>query len=204
MREYVLEHPSEVAGVVLIESSSPQQIDELPGFRASYEEDKRDARNELLMDKLRVWSGWERLAGHCSVSPSETIQGKWTAQYEAMACRPDYVDRDENELPYFELSSEESAKLTSLGQIPLVVISRDVTFQSDEQSARGKAQLPIWEREQEQEKGLSGKSWRVVAERSGHMVNNDRPDVIVREITRLINYLRGGEAPPFGTTTHAP
>jgi hypothetical protein len=137
------------------------------------------------------------------VSPSKTIQGKWVAQYEAMACRPGYVDTDEIELPYFELSSKESARLKTLGEVPLLVISRDVSFHADEQSPRGRSQLPVWDREQEQEKALSHKSWRVVAERSGHMINNDRPDVIVREVTRLVTYLRGGEAPPFGSTAYA-
>jgi pimeloyl-ACP methyl ester carboxylesterase len=203
VREYAIEHPEDIAGIALIEASSPQQIDELPGFRASYEEEKRDAHDDLWKDRARVWTGWERLAGHCSVSPSKTIQGKWVAQYEAMACRPGYVDTDEIELPYFELSSKESARLKTLGEVPLLVISRDVSFHADEQSPRGRSQLPVWDREQEQEKALSHKSWCVVAERSGHMINNDRPDVIVREVTRLVTYLRGGEAPPFGSTAYA-
>ena len=42
VREYAREFPAEVAGVVLIDSSSPQQLDELPGERASYEQDKQD------------------------------------------------------------------------------------------------------------------------------------------------------------------
>ncbi len=119
-----------------------------------------------------------------------------------------YVDTDEIELPYFELSSKESARLKTLGEVPLLVISRDVSFHADEQSPRGRSQLPVWDREQAQasfrrELALSHKSWRVVAERSGHMINNDRPDVIVREVTRLVTYLRGGEAPPFGSTAYA-
>lgn len=203
VREYVFEHPEEIAALVLIESSSPHQIDELPGFRASYEEDKRDAREELWKDRVWVWSGWERLIGRCFVSPSRTIQGKWVAQYGAMACRPGYVDTDEIELPYFESSAKESARLHSIGQVPLLVISRDVTFRAKEASPSGRAQLPVWEREQEQQKTLSQKSWRVIAENSGHMVNNDRPDVIVREIIRLVTYLRGGDSPPFGSTTYA-
>ena len=36
------EIPAEIAGVVMIDSSSPQQLDEVPGERASYEQDKRD------------------------------------------------------------------------------------------------------------------------------------------------------------------
>jgi len=72
----------DVAGVALIESSSPRQIDELPGFRASYDEDKRDARRELWKDRLRVCSGWERLLGHCHVS-AQDFAG-WAGQYNAM------------------------------------------------------------------------------------------------------------------------
>jgi hypothetical protein len=33
VREYAREFPFEVAGIVLIDSSSPEQIDELPGWR---------------------------------------------------------------------------------------------------------------------------------------------------------------------------
>jgi pimeloyl-ACP methyl ester carboxylesterase len=35
VREYAREFPAEVAGVVLIDSSSPEQVDELPGWRRS-------------------------------------------------------------------------------------------------------------------------------------------------------------------------
>lgn len=93
VREYAREFPGEVAGIALIESSSPRQIDELPGFRVAYEEDKRDAKRELWNDRLRIWSGWERLLGHCSV-PAKDFPGR-AGQYNAMACRPDYVDTDE-------------------------------------------------------------------------------------------------------------
>jgi pimeloyl-ACP methyl ester carboxylesterase len=204
VREYAHEYPNEIAGVALIESSSPQQMDELPGFRASYEEDERDARGlALWKDRARVWSGWDRLVGNCSVSSSKTIQGKWVAQYAAMACRPGYVDTDEIELPYFEASSKESAQLKSFGSIPLLVVSRDVTFGVDDESPRGRAQQPVWEREQEEEKTLSQRSWRVIAQNSGHMVPIEHPDVIVREVTRLVSYVRGGVAPPFGSTTLA-
>ena len=202
VREYAYEYPNEIAGVALIESSSPRQLDELPGSRASYEEDKRDARGlELWKDRARVWSGWDRLVGNCSVSPSKTVQGEWVAQYAAMACRPGYVGTDEIELPYFETSSKESARLKSFGSIPLLVVSQDITFDVDDESPRERAQQPVWEREQEEEKTLSPRSWRVIAKNSGHMVPRERPDVIVREVARLVTYLRGGDAPPFGTTS---
>jgi pimeloyl-ACP methyl ester carboxylesterase len=185
-------------GVALIESSSPDQLDEVPGFRAAYEEDKRDAKRELWKDRLRVWSGWERLIGDCSV-PAKDYLG-WVGQYNAMACRPDYVDTDECELSYFEESFKQAGRLTSLGRIPLLVISRDSDPRKAGMTKLQMAQQPVLAREQEAFKSLSPLSWRVVARNSGHMVPLDRPDVIVAEMTRLIDYLRGGPAPPFGST----
>jgi pimeloyl-ACP methyl ester carboxylesterase len=197
VREYAREFPGDVAGVALIESSFPRQIDELPGFRAAYEEDKQDAKRELWEDRLRVWSGWQRLLGQCSVQP-EKFPG-WAGQYDAMACRPNYVDTDESELNYFEATSQQSGRLMSFGDIPLLVITRDPDLREG-MSARGVAQNPVWEAEQEGSKSLSPLSWRVIARNAGHMVPLDRPDVIVAEMTRLIDYLRGGPAPPFGST----
>ena len=198
VREYAREFPAEVTGVALIESSSPDQLDEVPGFRAAYEEDKRDANRQLWEDRLRVWSGWERLIGHCSV-PAKDYLG-WTSQYNAMACRPDYVDTDEFELPYFGESFKQAARLTNLGRIPLLVISRDPDLRKAGMTKLQMAQQPVMAREQEAFKSLSPLSWHVIARSSGHMVPHDRPDVIVAEMTRLIDYLRGGPAPPFGTT----
>jgi len=198
VREYAREFPAEVAGVALIESSSPHQLDEVPGFRAAYEEDKRDAQRELWEDRLGVWSGWERLLGHCSVSAKD-FPG-WVGQYNAMACRPDYVDTDECELPYFEESFKQAGRLISFGSIPLLVISRDPNLRKAGMTERQMEQQPVLAREQEASKSLSPLSWRVIARNSGHMVPLERPDVIVAEITRLINYLRGGPAPPFGST----
>jgi pimeloyl-ACP methyl ester carboxylesterase len=197
VREYAREFPGEVAGAALIESSSPRQIDELPGFRAMYEEDKRQAKWDVWKDRLRVWSGWERLLGNCSVEDKD-FPG-WAGQYDAMACRPHYVDSDECELDYFEQSSKEAERLTTFGNKPLLVITRDADFRKG-MSPRAMAASPIWEAEQESSKALSPLSWRVVARNSGHMVPHDRPDLVVSEVSSLIAYLRGGPAPAFGTT----
>ena len=198
VREYAREFPAEVIGVALIESSFHGQLDEVPGFRAAYEEDKRDAKSELWEDRLRVWLGWERLIGDCSV-PAKDYLG-WVGQYNAMACRPDYVDTDECELTYFEESFKQARRLTSFGSIPLLVISRDPDLRKAGITDLQTAQQPVLAREQEAFKSLSPLSWRVVARNSGHMVPLDRPDVIVAEMTRLIAYLRGGPEPPFGST----
>jgi pimeloyl-ACP methyl ester carboxylesterase len=198
-REYAREFPSELAGVALIDASSPQQIEELPGWRASYENDKQDQQRELPWDNLRVWSGWDRLLGHCHFTPSKKDES-FAGQYQAMQCRPGYVDTDESELTDFEQSSKEATRLESFGKIPLLIISQDTGLCSPGMTTNQLAQNPVWEREQEESKSLSPLSWRVIAHGSGHMVPLNRPDVIIVESTRLINYLRGGPTPQFGST----
>lgn len=193
VREYGREFPAELAGVVLIDASSPQQIDELPGWRASYEQDKQDQERDLWWDRLKVWSGWERLLGRCRVTTSGEDQ-PFAGQYNAMACRPGYVDTDERELRDFEGSCKEAGRLTGFGRVPLLIISQDTDVQT---KFAGRS---VWAREQETSKSLSPLSWRVIARGSGHMVPLERPDVVVGEVTRLIDYLRGGPAPSFGST----
>ena len=199
VREYAREFPTELAGVVLIDSSSPQQIDELPGWRRSYEADKRDFGHEHRWQELRVWSGWERLMGRCRVAPSKQLE-HFVGQFDAMMCRPAYVGGDESEFMYFETTCKEAARLTGFGNVPLLIISQDPDRRREEMTANAIAQLPVWAREQEISKALSPLSWRVIARGSGHMVQQERPDVVVAEMTQLIRYLRGGPAPPFGTT----
>lgn len=101
---------------------------------------------------------------------------------------------------YFEESSKQAGRIVSFGSIPLLVITRDPDLRKEEMSPRALAQIPVWDREQEESKSLSPLSWRVIARNSGHMIPKDRPDVIVDEITRLIDYLHGGPAPPLGST----
>jgi pimeloyl-ACP methyl ester carboxylesterase len=199
VREYAREFPSELAGAALIDASSPQQIDELPGWRASYEQDKHDQARELFWDQVKVWSGWDRLLGRCRVTTS--LQDRpFVTQYQAMACRPAYVDTDESELNDFESSSRQAARLTTFGRIPLLIISQDPDLRTPRMTTTQLAEKPIWAHEQEQLKSLSPLSWRIVARGSGHMVPLERPDIVTSGITRLVGFLRGGPAPPFGAT----
>lgn len=199
VREYAREFPAEVAGVVLIDSSSPQQIDELPGWRRSYEADKRDMVRQLHWKELRVWSGWERLTGNCRNRPSPELR-HLAGQYDAEMCRPEYVGGEDSEFPYFETTCRQAARLTSFGKVPLLILSQDTGRQEKGMTADDLVEMQVWEREQALLKTLSPLSWRVIARGSGHGVQHDRLDVVVAEITRLIGYVRGGPAPPFGTT----
>jgi pimeloyl-ACP methyl ester carboxylesterase len=199
VREYARQFPAEIAGLVLVDSSSPRQLDELPGSRASYEADKRNAARELWHDRLVVWSGWERLMDRCRQTPGKGLE-HLAGQYDAQACRPTFVDGELGEYMDFETAARQAGRLSSLGNVPLLILSADTNIHDKSMNADAIARLPVWNREQEASKLLSPLSWRVIARGSGHKIYQDRPELVLAQISSLIGYLRGGQAPPFGST----
>jgi pimeloyl-ACP methyl ester carboxylesterase len=209
VREYARQFPKEIAGVALIESSFPRQLDALPGARDSYEAEKRELPKQYRWERLRVWTGWERVMGRCTNGPSrELVQSlppdelaRLTSLYVAKTCRPAFIGGEIGEVLGFDASTQEAARLTSFGQVPLLIMTEDADRRSKDATPSDAVEAAVWDREQEEQKRLSPLSWRVVARSSGHAMHHDRPDAVVAEMTRLIEYLRGGPMPPFGLTS---
>ena len=199
VREYTREFPHEVVAVALIDASSPHQLDELPGWRASYEKQKAQRGRQLLKERWAVWSGWERLMGRCNDEPSPELQDL-AGQYNALMCRPGYVGGDESEFMDFETTSSQAGRLASFGNLPLLIISRDTGLSSEARDADAIAADSVWDREQEGFKKLSPLSWRVIARGAGHGVHHDRLDLVVSQIATLVRTVRGGPTPPYGRT----
>jgi hypothetical protein len=138
--------------------------------------------------------------GRCHDTPGKGLENM-AGQYDAQACRPKYVDADFGEFKDFETAGKQAARLTSLGNVPLLVISKDQNSRKKGMTPKAIAEMPVWDREQEALKSRSPLSWRVIARGSGHKIYQDRFDVILAEVARLLSYLHGGPAPPFGSTT---
>jgi len=200
VREYAREFPEDLAGVVLVDSSSPQQFDELSGFRASYEANERIANRRLWSDRLQVWSGWRRLMGDCHYPAAKGLE-RLADLYDAESCRPGWVDGDIGEFLDFEAAAQEAARLASFRNLPLLVLSKDTHSFTNAGSQLRPADQKAWDSEQEALKSLSPLSWRVIARGSGHKIFLHRPELLVSEISRLIDYLHGGPPPAFGSTT---
>ena len=208
VREYARQFPGEIAGMVLVESSVPRQLDETPGFRESWEAEMRDLPRQYMWERLRVWTGWERLMGRCHNRPAKELESlprdelaRLVGVYNAKTCRSEYVGGELGELIAFEASARQAGRLNSFGNVPLLIVTKDPDQNGKKMSAADIAELAIWSREQDEMMSLSPKSWHVIAHGPGHAVHHGRPELLVSEIGRLIGCLRGGSAPPFGTTT---
>jgi pimeloyl-ACP methyl ester carboxylesterase len=175
--------PEEVAGLILVDASSPEAFRELPSPAL---------RKKLIAERhrkapwmyFRVVTGISRLSGdYCNPNTSQRIPAVEDLA-RAEDCRPSYVNSWLGEWDDFESSAEQVSKLPCCKSVPLVVLSEDSGLaNSSEQKGGG----PTWDSVQQQLTHLSSRSMRIVAKNSGHYVMVDRPDVVL-DAVRIVDH----------------
>jgi pimeloyl-ACP methyl ester carboxylesterase len=163
---YAHQYRKEVAGVVLVDSSHP---DELLKFRW-----KR--RFWLLLNQLTMPLGLPRWRRWCGDDSTEIGMLKRAFSCQAHVPRTGYA-----QFAAFYQSAVETRNLGPLGSMPLVVVSRDPRHNPDS-GLDGER----WRKFQQELTQLSSNSTHVFAEGSGHDVPGQRPDVVVEAIRKLI------------------
>lgn len=185
---YAKTYSSTVAGVALVDATPPESFDRIPDNRET--PGQRAVRHrDAWYWRIKHMFGVSRLTGQCQPSLPSALRS-YQRYALAEACRPEYETSWLAEMDNFEVSASEATN-TSLGNLPLLVISQDPDRPKPGWSARDINANPIWAAMQEQLKTLSTHSRRVIARGSGHKVQLDRPDVIVREVSDLILEIRG-------------
>jgi pimeloyl-ACP methyl ester carboxylesterase len=199
VRVFASAYPSEVTGLVLVDAASPQQFSDLPGYQSSFSDFLSSAPQKSRWKKLRILSGLQRLAGKCHGRPPQNMPSL-APQYNAQMCRLDYEGGATAEYADFTKSTSQAANAKVLSKTTLLILSADPDRRTKSMSSADIQRTSVWNTEQENLKPLSLKSFRVIAHASGHNIYHDKPNAAISEISRLILYLRGGPAPPFGTT----
>jgi pimeloyl-ACP methyl ester carboxylesterase len=199
VREFVADYPAQVAGVVFVDSSVPEQITAFPDRKDS---DARRAKRhrDAMWQWIRETSGWARLTGQCTGDEFPGLVA-YADLARAEACRPLFAASWLGEADNFWRSAEEAAAARCCGEVPLMVISQDPERPKPGWSAEAIAQQPTWSSLQDHLKSLSLRSRRIIARGSGHHVMIDRPDVVIRGIEQIVTEIRGtGIHPEYGTT----
>lgn len=157
--------PNEVAGVVLVDGSSPESL-----HRASLR-----TRLWFRMIQLTIPFGLPRWRGWFDGGPKEAV-----AMKRALTCRSQFIETIFREDAAFPATASEIRGITSLGSVPMVVITRDPATGSNSESEARHAQQ---QREMAQ---LSSNARLVVADGSAHDVPLARPDVVVQAVKNLL------------------
>jgi pimeloyl-ACP methyl ester carboxylesterase len=147
---YAARYPDEVAGVVLIESSHPEQFSRLPEARDSYEQTNRLFAVAPLLARLGVIRLFDAIP-----APPELPQ-RQRAQIDAYNSSTRQVAATAEEFRATPASTAQARSLRSLGDKPLAVVS------AGEQS-------PAWLELQDELATLSSKNRHRVVEGATHV-----------------------------------
>ncbi len=168
VRMYANLYPTEVVGMVLIDATHPDQFERLP----------REVRqfNENFLRKL----GWKedtmpfgipRLMGWCGNGPPEL-----RPMLRAIDCRLQPWYEHMAEYRAWDINTAQVRAAGTIGDIPLIVLSEDP----------GKNTNDTWSALQKDLVHLSTNSSQMIAAGSGHLIQIDRPDVVIAAIRKVV------------------
>jgi pimeloyl-ACP methyl ester carboxylesterase len=173
VRVFTGNHPSEVAGVVLIDSMYPGQGRSSPKDVNSPTANQTHAITVLpVLARFGIVRVIAKLIGVVTdVSPVEK------ANYDLFAS-PRVLQALADELKGIPDSLSQASAVKSFGDIPLIVLSRGLEQNSDWQA--GQAGLLQ----------LSPNSQQLFAEKSGHNIELDQPEAAAKAIVEMVQIIR--------------
>jgi pimeloyl-ACP methyl ester carboxylesterase len=180
VRVFANSYRGEVAGVVLVDASHPDQKKRFPRELGDMEGSwMREA--EFL--EYTTPFGIPRLLGLCDDNAVErAVECNFHTERERVA-----------EMKAFPASGAEAAASGTLGDLPLAVLSHDPEKPSAELPADLAQQTnQAWEKMQEELAHLSTRGTQTIAKNSAHYIQIDRPEVVVEAVRNVVTQARVG------------
>jgi pimeloyl-ACP methyl ester carboxylesterase len=184
VRLYASLYRSEVAGMVLVDASHPDQENRFPPELRNME---GSWQREAMFVEYTMPFGLPRLMGLCDPEPPvRAAECNFHSARESLA-----------EMKSFSESAQQTAATGSLGDIPLAVLSHD----PDKASAELPADLArqtndAWEKMQEELAHLSTRGTQAVAKNSAHYIQLDRPEVVIDAVRSVVDQSRNPPPTP--------
>ncbi len=171
-------YPKEVAGMVLVDASHPDQENRFPAEMKNMEGSwQREA--EFLAYTMPI--GIPRLMGFCDEPPEQ----------RAADCNFHTALEGVAELKNFSKSGAQAASTGPFGDIPLAVLSHDPDKPSSELPPDlAKPTNEAWTKMQEEQSHLSTHGTHTVAKNSAHYIQIDRPDVVIDAVHSVVDQAR--------------
>jgi len=169
---------SEVAGIVLVDASHPEQEKRFP--QELNDLDKTWLREQEFLTFSTPF-GIPRLLGFC---------GK-DARVRAADCSFHSAREGLTVLKAFPQSAAQAATTGSLGSLPLAVLSHDPdTPQPDVPADVVKPMNDAWARMQNELAHLSTSGTLTIAKNSSHYIQIDRPELVVETVRNVVDQAR--------------
>lgn len=174
VRLFASEHRNEVAGMVLVDSSHPDQENHLPPEMKNFE--GTEIRESEFLEFTMPF-GIPRFMHLCE----DDVVAR------AAECNFHSAREGVAELKAIHESAAQAGATGLLGDLPLVVLSHDPNKPSSEfPPDLSKSINEAWEKMQEDLSHLSTRGTQVVAKGSSHYIQLDRPDVVIAAVRDVI------------------
>ncbi|MFD1547734.1 alpha/beta fold hydrolase [Nonomuraea guangzhouensis] len=188
LRLFASAYPDEVAGMVFIDSSHPDQADRIRGYHWR--------TLKYAMMRRSKWYGVRRLLVDLGVASSPSYDGP--AEYADARVALEFGDR-QRRTSWWELAlrvqigAAVSRRAGTLGDIPVTVLTcsednPDATTEKERAYARW--HFGVWYPLQADLASLSTDSKHIVAENAGHYIHHDQPELVVDAILDLVRRTR--------------
>jgi pimeloyl-ACP methyl ester carboxylesterase len=203
IRVFASRHRKQVVGMVLVDSAHPDQLNRPPfgiGGRLKPEYERMVSRYY----KVAIWTmslGVPRILGWCQSAytfPNQptawaTAWARFAPEAIALNCRLRSLRTQQAEFREFGANGHIAATTGPFGNMPLVVLSHDPQvgggpFFSPADALEAER---VATEMQEELRGLSSRSKRIVAKGSRHCVQCYRPDLVVAAVHEIVNDARG-------------
>jgi pimeloyl-ACP methyl ester carboxylesterase len=198
VRLYAARYPQEVAGLVLVDSAHEEQYRRAPN-------EIRELVPQLEAQGLQQFEGLKALivSGSLDAAMLPVPPGLPEAAAETfralVAASPKHVETLIAEQQAVQTIHAElaAAKITSLGDLPLLVLSHgQPMLMPGLTDAVNQANEQLWQQLQAELARLSSQGRLVVAQDSGHYIQLERPELVIDAIAEVVAAARTGSGDP--------
>jgi pimeloyl-ACP methyl ester carboxylesterase len=180
VRAFQVRYPERVVGLLLVDPAHEVLLDEEALLSRALEDTASQFASLSWLSRLGLLALWPEAI------PDRGLAGDALAQYRARLAAGPYFEAAGAETRHFTKSLAAARALPSLGDVPLVVLSRG---RADPLPGLTPAEAERWEatwtRGQLTSSRLSTRSRHVVAPGAGHQLPLEAPELVIEWATRL-------------------
>lgn len=197
VRLYARQYPDEVIGLILLDARHESMEAKMPpAWKQMENSGKAMYRFLLLASRLKVLSLLGKMSGGSALPPAVSrLPLEIQPMYLEVGFQPKYFQANLDELEACTLSDQQLSAAGSLGDLPLTVIRHGIPdlFAKMPAGQAGQAEL-IWQELQVELSRRSTKGQLLVAEKSGHAIQIEQPELVTETIRQMVE--RSRQVPP--------
>lgn len=201
LRAYIAKYPQEIAGLLLLDPSTPEQVDRLPP-EINQLQNKFAARLNWYRPLIAL--GLARVARQCGDSDPSFSNDYANWRKANNNCDPGFIRTYQREWEGVAASASEVMHTGPFGNLPVLIFSEDPAASIGEGLSEDvqKRMQQTWNSLQDDLKKLSPRARRIISKGSSHYVQRDRLELVNRETELFIRQIRGEALQPadYGST----